>query len=282
VLRAVCGLLRPDAGSIRCGGTVWLDRARGVDVAPERRRVGYVPQDHALFEHLDVAGNVGFGGAGPQRVRELLERLRVDHLAGVRPTTLSGGERQRVALARALARDPEVLLLDEPLSALDAHTRAVVRDELAELLAQLGLPTLLVTHDFEDAAALAQRVAVVVDGRVRQSGTPAGLVAAPADAFVVAFTGGTVVPLPDGTRLALHPWEARLRRAHHTEPPDTPALCGVLREVVDLGARVRARVELAGGAVVPVELPPAGLAGLTVGAAVEVVLPPGPPRLLTG
>jgi ABC-type sulfate/molybdate transport systems ATPase subunit len=312
VLRAVCGLLRPDAGRVRCADDVWLDRARGIDVAPERRRVGYVPQDHALFAHLDVARNVAFGGASPERVDELLARLRIPHLAAERPARLSGGERQRVALARALARDPEVLLLDEPPSALDAHTRAVVRDELAELLAQLALPALLVTHDFEDAAALAQRVAVVVDGRVRQTGTPAQLVAAPADAFVVAFTGGTVVPLPDGRgRLAVHPWELGVRAApavataardsgghHATGYPAVPGsgtrghpcaetplpsrlLPGRVRELVDLGARVRVRVELDGaGTVVPIELAPARAAELAVGGAVEVELPPGPPRVL--
>ena len=120
---------------------------------PERRSVGLVFQEYALFPHLDVRGNVAFGGR--ERVDELLERFRISHLAQARPADLSGGERQRVALARALARDPAVLLLDEPLSALDAHTRNVVRGELAELLAELRLPTLVVTHDFDDAAALA-------------------------------------------------------------------------------------------------------------------------------
>ena len=102
---------------------------------------------------------------------ELLDRFQISHLAKARPAALSGGERQRVALARALARDPDVLLLDEPLSALDAHTRDVVRVELTELLAELELPTIVVTHDFEDAAALADRVGVIVDGRLLQLGT---------------------------------------------------------------------------------------------------------------
>src|SRR6185312_6424296 len=112
-----------------------------------------------------------------ERVDELLERFRISQLAGAKPGDLSGGERQRVALARALARDPHVLLLDEPLSALDAHTKATVRAELRELLRELRLPTLLVTHDFEDAAVLAQRVGVIVDGKLVQIDTPQALVA---------------------------------------------------------------------------------------------------------
>src|SRR5213076_3022120 len=111
----------------------------------------------------------------------LLERLRITHLAKVKPDALSGGERQRTALARALARRPRVLLLDEPLAALDPHTRRGVRDELAGELRALGIPALLVTHDFADAAALADRVAVLVEGRLRQVAAPAELVAAPAD-----------------------------------------------------------------------------------------------------
>src|SRR5581483_5276497 len=156
---------------------------------PEARRVGLVFQEYALFPHLSVEGNVGFGGRG--RAGELLERFGISHLA--RAGELSGGERQRVALARALARDPELLLLDEPMAALDAHTRAGVRAELQELLAELGLPTILVTHDFEDAAALADRVGVLSAGRVLQLGTPDDLVAAPADAFVAGFTGGNLL-----------------------------------------------------------------------------------------
>ena len=119
---------------------------------------------------MTVRDNVGFAGRG--RVDELLERFGIARLADARPGALSGGERQRVALARAIASDPQVLLLDEPLSALDAHTRERVRAELRELLHELALPTLLVTHDFQDATALADRVGVIVAGRIRQMGTP--------------------------------------------------------------------------------------------------------------
>ena len=158
---------------------------------PEDRRVGFVFQDYALFPHMTVAQNVAYGAR--DRRAELLERFRIAHLAGARPGELSGGERQRVGLARALAREPGVLLLDEPLSALDPHTRAALRLELKELLDELDLPVLLVTHDFHDAAVLADRVAALADGRIRQVGTPSELIAAPADAFVASFTGANVL-----------------------------------------------------------------------------------------
>ena len=265
VLRAVAGLFRPDCGRVALGAATWFDSRAGVDLAPERRSVGLVFQEYALFPHLDVRGNVGFGGRA--RVDELLERFRISHLAGARPGHLSGGERQRVALARALARDPAVLLLDEPLSALDAHTRGVVRGELAELLAELRLPTLIVTHDFEDAAALAGRVGVIVEGRILQLGAAAELLAAPADGFVASFTGANLLPgtaragangltevlLDAGgsafstdqavgrVGLAVYPWEVSLARA---EPGDSAVnhVRGEVRSLVALGNRVRVRV----------------------------------------
>ena len=265
VLGAIAGLERA-TGRVVCGGETWLDSAARVDLPPERRSVGLVFQDYALFPHLDVRRNVAFGTRGGD-AGHLLERFGIARLAHARPHELSGGERQRVALARALARDPRVLLLDEPLSALDAHTRAVVRAELAEVLAELSLPTLLVTHDFEDAAALADRVGVLVDGRVLQVGTPQELVAAPADAFVASFTGANVLrglarAAPGGLTevvldaggvvfsadagsgpvgLAVHPWEVSVGR----EPPGDSAvnhLRGRVASLVAVGNRVRVRV----------------------------------------
>ena len=193
VLRAIAGLLRPERGRVVLGSETWLDSARRVDLPPERRSVGLVFQDYALFPHLSVRRNVEFGSDDRTRVQELLERFRIDDLADARPAEISGGERQRVAVARALARRPRVLLLDEPLSALDTHTRATVRGELRELLAGLELPVIVVTHDFEDAATLADRVGALVDGRLRQVGSPAELVAAPVDPFVARFTGANLV-----------------------------------------------------------------------------------------
>ena len=207
VLRVIAGLLRPERGRVALRDETWLDTESGRDVPPESRRVGFVFQEYALFPHLSVRANVAFGGH--DRVDELLDRFGISHLADVRPSTISGGERQRVALARALARDPEVLLLDEPLSALDAYTRARVRFELRELLQELALPTLMVTHDFDDAAALADRVGVLVDGQLLQVAAPSELLAAPADAFVAGFTGanllrGVASEGPDGlTAVAL-------------------------------------------------------------------------------
>jgi ABC-type sulfate/molybdate transport systems ATPase subunit len=259
ILRAIAGLVRPSAGWIECGGT-WFD-AR-THVPPEQRSVGLVFQEYALFPHLTVERNVAFGG----RVDGLLERLRIDHLARAKPGELSGGERQRVALARALARRPRVLLLDEPMSALDPHTRGAVRAELHVILRDLGLPTLLVTHDFEDAATLADRVGVLVEGRLRQVAAPAELVAEPADAFVAGLAGGNVLegvarPRSGLTEVTLtgggvlwstdegegavvvlvYPWDIALAR----EAPADSALNHVqapITSLVRVGNRVRVRV----------------------------------------
>jgi ABC-type sulfate/molybdate transport systems ATPase subunit len=189
VLRAIAGLARPAAGRIALGGDVWFDDRTWVRA--EERPVGMTFQQYALFPHLTVRQNVAFGARGD--VAELLERFGLARLADVRPGSLSGGEQQRVALARALARRPRLLLLDEPLAALDAHTRATVRAELRDVVRASGLPTLLVTHDFEDAATLADLVGVVVDGQLRQLAPPSDLVARPADAFVGSLTGANLL-----------------------------------------------------------------------------------------
>ncbi len=197
LLRALAGLIRPEAGHIGLGDEVWFDAATGVFVPVERRPVGVVFQDFALFPHLDARTNVAFpleaAGVGRRerrrRADELLERLGVSQLAEVRPGDLSGGERQRVAIARALARSPRMLLLDEPLSSLDPATRGRVTGELAGLLRQLGLVTVMVTHSYDDAAALADRVAILERGRIIQTGTPGELVAAPLSGFVADFAG---------------------------------------------------------------------------------------------
>jgi molybdate transport system ATP-binding protein len=199
VLRVVSGLVRPDRGVVRCGEDLWLDTARGIDVAPERRRCGYVFQEYALFAHMRAWQNVAYPlrgldrAARRARAHELLERFGIGHLADRRPHGLSGGERQRVAVARALARSPAALLLDEPLSALDPRLRAHAGRELGAVLAEAGVPALLVTHDFTEAALLGDRVGVIDGGRVIQEGTAAELAAAPASAFVADFTGAVVL-----------------------------------------------------------------------------------------
>ena len=182
LLRAIAGLV-PVRGLVEVNGRDWTR------LAPEQRSVGFVFQDYALFPHLSVRKNVAFGGP-PE---DLLERLGVAHLAEAKPRELSGGERQRVAIARALARRPEVLLLDEPLAALDPHTRDAVRVELRATLRTLGLPTIVVTHDFVDGAALAERVGVLVDGTLVQIGPAAELISAPISPFVARFAGGNVL-----------------------------------------------------------------------------------------
>src|SRR5436305_139326 len=154
-------------------------------------------QEYALFPHLSVRKNVEFGRKGQA---ELLERFGLAALADAKPGELSGGERQRVAVARALATDPTVLLLDEPLAALDAQTKSSMRLELHQLLREANRPTLLVTHDFEDAATLATRVGVLDRGRLLQIGTPAELVARPAGGFVAQLTGANVL---EGTARAV-------------------------------------------------------------------------------
>jgi molybdate transport system ATP-binding protein len=206
VLRVVAGLLEPERGLVAVGAETWLDTERGVELEPERRRCGYLFQEYALFPHLSGWQNVAYplrGRDRRERAVELLERFGVAGLAEARPRTMSGGERQRVALARALARRPRVLLLDEPLAALDARTRAHAARELAEVLREVEVPALLVTHDFTEAATLGDRVAIIDAGRILQEGTPSDLAAAPRSAFVADFTGavvltGTAHPGADG------------------------------------------------------------------------------------
>lgn len=215
VLRVAAGLARPDRGRVACADELWLDTEIGIDLAPDRRRVGYVFQHYALFANLDVWRNVAFGMRGGSRAdrREravaLLERFGMSERAGARVQVLSGGERQRVALARALARQPRALLLDEPLSALDPRTRAGATRELGALLREAGVPTLLVTHDFGEAALLADRVAVMDRGRLIQVDTADRLSARPVSAFVADLAGAVVLEgragrRPDGlTEVAL-------------------------------------------------------------------------------
>ena len=199
VLRIAAGLLRPESGRVTCGERTWLDTDRGVALAPDERRCGYLFQEYALFPTMTALQNVAYplrdGTRAERRARAhaLLERFGVAHVADARPATLSGGERQRVALARALARSPDALLLDEPLSALDARTRAAAADTLAEIISEAGVPALLVTHDFAEAAELGDRVGVIDQGRVVQEGTATELAARPATSFVADFAGAVVL-----------------------------------------------------------------------------------------
>lgn len=170
-LRALAGLIRPTSGHLLLEHETWVDVEAGQWVPPHDRGVGYVPQNGALFDHLSVLQNVCFGLTSPERRRppdrvlELMERLGLGGLGQGAIHPLSGGERQRVALARALARAPRLLLLDEPMSALDEAARQVLRGLLRETIADLGIPTILVTHDAHEARALSQRVLLFERGQ---------------------------------------------------------------------------------------------------------------------
>jgi molybdate transport system ATP-binding protein len=195
VLRCLAGLDRPDLGFVRFGGEVWSYASSRAWVPPQRRGVGYLSQDYALFPHLSVAGNVAYGlgdlrrAERAERVAEMLTLFGLAGLEGRYPAQLSGGQQQRVALARALARRPRLLLLDEPLSALDAPTRGQLRRELRRLLAGAGVPALLVTHDRLEALALGDAAAVLTRGEVRQCGPVAEVFARPATLEVARAVG---------------------------------------------------------------------------------------------
>jgi molybdate transport system ATP-binding protein len=199
LLSLILGLLPARRGRIEIARETLLDTERHIDVPIEQRRIGYVPQDYALFPHLTVRGNVAFAvdSAAPRlskterrvRVQRAIEELGLGEIADQSITTLSGGEKQRTALARALSIEPRALLLDEPLAALDVRSRHEVRNFLGEYLGQLSLPTLVVTHDAVDARQLADRILVLENGHVTQVGSWTELAARPASKFVEEFVG---------------------------------------------------------------------------------------------
>lgn len=199
VLRVLAGLERPDCGHLRFDGETWCD-GTGAFVPPPERGVGMVFQDLALFPHLSVEANLGYGiahwpgDARRARVRELSAWLGMADLLHRHPGQLSGGQQQRLALGRALAPRPRLLLLDEPLSSLDGPTRAMLRRELGQRLREAGVPALLVTHDRDEALALADRIVLMANGRVVQDGMPADVFGRPVDAEAARLVGvGTVV-----------------------------------------------------------------------------------------
>jgi molybdate transport system ATP-binding protein len=188
MLRLLAGLDRPDAGSITFRGRDWFDSTRGVHLPPQQRRAAFLFQDYALFPHLTVAANIAYA-ARPGRARELLKAFGLAELATRKPQAISGGQQQRVALARALASDPALLLLDEPLSALDASTRAWMRYELRRMLQEGGVPAIVVTHDRMEALSLGDWISVIVDGRIRQTGPIQDVFRHPVDAQVAGSVG---------------------------------------------------------------------------------------------
>ncbi len=195
ILRAIAGLLRVECGAINCGGTCWFDDARRIFVPARNRRVGYVFQNYALFPHLSALHNVMEAmlelpvRERDRRARDVLARVRLAGLENRVPAALSGGQQQRVAVARALAREPEVLLLDEPFSAVDRATRQRLYRELAELRRELAMPVILVTHDLDEALMLADRLCVLHQGRTLQSGAPYSVMTRPDTVEVAQLVG---------------------------------------------------------------------------------------------
>jgi len=210
VLRCLAGLDRPDEGTIRFGEEIWSDVARRVFLPPARRQVGFVPQDYALFPHLTVARNIAYGLSGipaaecASRLAETIRWLGLQGLEQRLPGQLSGGQQQRVALARAVAPRPRLLLMDEPLAALDAPTRLRLRGDLRQLLRTLNLPTILVTHDRTEAMALGDAVVVMVDGAIAQQGRVPEVFSQPTNLAVADIVGmetvrpGRVLGVTDG------------------------------------------------------------------------------------
>ena len=272
ILKLIAGLATADHGHIACGEEVWWDTEHAIDRPPEQRRCGYVSQDYALFPHLSAWRNVAYGlHEMPRRERrrvalEMLERFGLARRVDARPRTLSGGERQRVALARALVREPSALLLDEPLAALDARNRASAAHEIAAVVRETDVPTVLVTHEFADAALLGDEVAVIDHGSIIQRGTASDLAAEPRSAFVANLTGAVVLngtahraadgltsvaldgggevsataPMIGPVAVSIYPWEIVI------EPPTAPAVGSaqnhLLAEVTSItvvGNRVR-------------------------------------------
>lgn len=186
ILRTIAGLYQPRDGRIVCNGNTWFDSKTGINLPPNRRSVGLVFQSYALFPHMTALGNVK-AALGHRPAHERVERarafLRLVHLDGLeerRPSALSGGQQQRVAVARALARDPDVLLLDEPFSAVDRRTRRRLHNELRELRKAVSVPIILVTHDLDEAADLADVLTVLDQGEILQTGRPSEVLSAPA------------------------------------------------------------------------------------------------------
>jgi len=188
LLRLLAGLDEPDEGLIKFRGTAWFDSSRHVCLPPQRRRAGLLFQDYALFPHLTVGQNVAFA-ASRGAAAEMMKTFALVELAGRYPREISGGQQQRVAVARALAAQPVLLLLDEPLSALDVAGRLRLRAELRRMLVSSRLPAIVVTHDRSEAVALGDRMAVLIDGRIRQAGPVDDVLRHPADTSVAAAVG---------------------------------------------------------------------------------------------
>ncbi len=227
ILKSIAGVYRPRSGSVRVDGETWFDAATGADLPPYRRAAGMVFQSYALFPHMTALGNVaaamGHLPAGERRARaqRLIETVHLSGLENRRPAELSGGQQQRVAVARALARDPRVLLLDEPFSSVDKATRQRLYREIAALRRAFSMPVVLVTHDLDEAVMLADRMAVLHRGRTLQTGTPAEVTTRPNSAEVARLVNlrnvfaGTVLYHDPARALTSLDWNGRRLDAAH-------------------------------------------------------------------
>lgn len=260
LLNVIAGLARPDTGSVSLDGDALVDVESKIDKPPERRKVGYLFQHYALFPHLSVHDNIAYGlfrldaPARTDRIDRAIALLGLGRVVRAHPTELSGGERQRAALARALVTEPKALLLDEPLAALDVESRARIRLELRDVLARLAIPTIVVTHDYDDARLLGDRIAAMHRGRVVQIGSADELARFPADDFVAALTGTNIAAVSrNGSdrseTIAFDPWATTLSSI------PTGAQFEWRVEIVDirpLGANVR--IVARGGATLRVDI----------------------------
>ncbi len=259
ILRCLAGLDRPQEGVIRSDDDVWFDAAAGVNLPPQQRRLAYVSQDYGLFPHLTVGQNIRFGmdssrRHAPDRVETILRTVHLGGTAGRFPSQLSGGERQRVALARALARDPRLILLDEPLAALDLPLRNPVRQELRQFLRSVNVPSIVVTHDRVDALTLGDQMAVVSGGYIRQVGPVHEVFSRPVDLAVAASVGvetvvpGDIVGHEEGL-VTVGVGASRIRVAHAAAIPRSVFVCIRAEDVILETSRrgdVSARNQLTG------------------------------------
>ena len=249
LLRLIAGFERPDAGSVELGGT---DVTRD---PPYARDVNTVFQDYALFPHMSVLENIAYGlrvkrVAKPDRRRRAesaLEMVRLTGLSGRKPVQLSGGQRQRVALARAIVNEPEVLLLDEPLGALDLKLRQEMQVELKRIQREVGITFIYVTHDQEEALTMSDRLAVFNQGRIEQVGTPTDVYEHPASEFVAGFIGISNLLERGGRQFTIRPEKIRMLTSGEPPPPGSHVESGQIEDVVYLGMLTRYVIRLAEG-----------------------------------
>ena len=249
LLRLIAGFERPDAGRIELGG-------RDVtSVPPHLRDTNTVFQDYALFPHMSVAENIAYGlrvkhvsrQERAKRVQRALDMVRLTGLGGRRPNQLSGGQRQRVALARAVVNEPEVLLLDEPLGALDLKLRQEMQIELKQIQKEVGITFVYVTHDQEEALTMSDRVAVMSNGQIEQVGSPVEVYERPATEFVAGFIGISNVLVRDGVRFVVRPEKIRMLSEGEPAPSGMTVESGEVEEVIYVGMSTRYVVRLGRG-----------------------------------